>query len=1090
MEAKEDTWWPRVVMEVVGWLLDDVRMKLVVRSSCLSSVGEYYTKMKYVWEELDNINELHVLDVVTPEISVFLDKCSICGFKWNPPKKCWEKVGYPSWNSKYKGPHQSRQSRQGQSQGQNRNQNATRTVAHIEKQELEQQDSQCVVSFYPTFCVVQDLTTRKVTGLDDCSRSTWVYLLEQNSKVFMALKSFIKFVATQFEKQVKIMRSNNALEFVKGQCGPYLECLGVVHQTSCVDRPQQNGRVERKHRHILDTARALRFHSKLPLKFWGDCITTATYLITRIPSSVLGNKTLYEVLLKRKPVYDHLSVFECLVVVSNTFRTADKFEPKGVPYVFLGYPSHQKGYKFYDLTTHTTFVSRDQDLVSFKEAILDPEGCVAMDLELKALDDNGTWELTSLPIGKKPIGSYWIHKTLHKADGNVESKKGKVMHAYYAKESPIPSPVIVPPYLMLSPMFNPQEFFLPEELLPPKKRRRGRSSSFTFALPQEFKIGESSHKTSLECHEKQIKEILNHLDELSLDRIENIEDNIEGLRKGRHFKEKLMISFLVYVDRMPPKKTSTSAASAMTHATIRQLVADSVTAALEAQATTMASIDNLNRNTRPRENLIEKKGSYKEFISCQPFYFSGTKEAVGLIRWLERTESVFSHRNYAEENKVTFAIRTLTDDALNCRNKRPATESNQQPLSVNCHICGEKGHYANQCPKKNNNAHGRTYLLKDKNTHLDPNVVTGMFILNRHLVRVLFDSGADKSLVSITLASMLNIPPITLDTIYDTEMANGNLVGTNTFIQGCILTWLNQPFVIDLMPIKLGSFNVVIGMDWLSKYHARLIYDEKFVYIPIDGETLIIQNDRSKTRLSLISCIKTGRYISRGCQVFIAQVMEKKSEEKRLEDIPVVKEFLKVFLEELPGLPPVRLVEIQINLIPGVAPVAHASYRLAPSEMQKLSNQLQELADRGLSDQNRYMLPRIDDLFDQLQGSSVYSKIDLRSGYNQLRLRDEDIPKTAFRTSVVQFLGHILHVDPVKIEAIKNWTSPTTPTEIHQFLGFAGYYWRFIKDFSKIAKSLTKQTQKNKKYIWGEDQETAFQLLKHKLYEAPILALP
>ncbi|GJU80405.1 putative reverse transcriptase domain-containing protein [Tanacetum coccineum] len=160
---------------------------------------------------------------------------------------------------------------------------------------------------------------------------------------------------------------------------------------------------------------------------------------------------------------------------------------------------------------------------------------------------------------------------------------------------------------------------------------------------------------------------------------------------------------------------------------------------------------------------------------------------------------------------------------------------------------------------------------------------------------------------------------------------------------------------------------------------------------------------------------------------------------------------------------------------------------------------------------NCYPIPRIDDLFDQLQGSSVYSKIDLRSGYHQLRVRDEDIPKTALRTrkeelyakfskcdfwiSIVQFLRHVIdsqgiHVEPAKIEAVKNWASPTTPTEVHQFLGLVSYYRIFIKDFSKIAKSLTELTQKNKKYIWREDQESAFQLLKQKLCEAPILALP
>ncbi|GKA43299.1 putative reverse transcriptase domain-containing protein [Tanacetum coccineum] len=278
--------------------------------------------------------------------------------------------------------------------------------------------------------------------------------------------------------------------------------------------------------------------------------------------------------------------------------------------------------------------------------------------------------------------------------------------------------------------------------------------------------------------------------------------------------------------------------------------------------------------------------------------------------------------------------------------------------------------------------------------------------------------------------------------------------------------------------------------------------------------------------------------------------------------------------------------------------------------MQKLSDQLQELTDCGfirpstspwgapvlfvkkkdgyfrmcidyrelnkLTVKNRYPLPRIDDLFDQLQGSSTYTKIDLRSGYHQLRVRDEDIPKTTFRTryghyefqvmpfgltnapvvfmdlmnsvckpyldkfvivfiediliysrnkeehtdhqriifkllkkeklyakfskcdfwiNIVQFLGHVIdsqgtHVDPAKIDAVKNWASPTTPTEVRQFLGLTGYYQRFIEGFSKIAKPLTKLTQKNKQYIWGENQESAFQLLKQKLCEAPILALP
>nr|GEV42682.1 retrotransposon protein, putative, Ty3-gypsy subclass [Tanacetum cinerariifolium] len=303
----------------------------------------------------------------------------------------------------------------------------------------------------------------------------------------------------------------------------------------------------------------------------------------------------------------------------------------------------------------------------------------------------------------------------------------------------------------------------------------------------------------------------------------------------------------------------------------------------------------------------------------------------------------------------------------NCINKGPATRSNLQPVSVTFHACGEKGHYRNQCPKANNSAHGRAYMLRDKNAHQDPNVVTGTFLLNQHLARVLFDSGADKSFVSISIAYMLNIPPITIDTIYDIEIADDYLVSTNNIIQGCTLVLSNQPFEIDLMPIKLGSFDVVIGMDWLSKYHAKILCDEKVVHIPIDGETLIIRGDRNHLRIIL----------------------------------------------------------------------------------------------------------------ELLKKEKLYAKFS----------------KCDFWISIVQFLRHVIdsqgiHVDPAKIKAVKNWASPTTHIEVRQLLGLSGYYQRFIKDFSKIAKYLAELTQKNKKYTWGEDQDSVFQILKQKLCEAPILALP
>ncbi|GJW72766.1 putative reverse transcriptase domain-containing protein [Tanacetum coccineum] len=435
-----------------------------------------------------------------------------------------------------------------------------------------------------------------------------------------------------------------------------------------------------------------------------------------------------------------------------------------------------------------------------------------------------------------------------------------------------------------------------------------------------------------------------------------------------------------------------------------------------------------------------------------------------------------------------------------------------------------------------------------------------------HFANVLFDSGAERSFVSSDYTPFIAINPVALGSSYEVELADGKIVSTNTVLRGCTL---------EVVP----------------HHHASIICDERIVRIPLhDGHVLDIYGERPDVYPKSLLCIKAG--------------------EKRLDDIHVVRDFPGVFPDDLSGLPPIREVEFRIDLIPGALPVAKAPYRLAPSEMNELSNQLEELQEKGfirpssspwgapvlfvkkkdgamrmcidyrelnkLTIKNRYPLPRIDDLFDQLQGACCFSKIDLRSGYHQLRVHENDIPKTAFRTRYghfeftvmpfgltnapaifmdlmnrvckpyldkfvivfiddiliysksekdhehhlrtilnllkkeklyaklskcefwlkeVQFLGHVvnqegIHVDPSKIEAVKNWKAPESPTEIRSFLGLAGYYRRFIENFSKIAKPLTLLTQKNKDYVWGEDQEKAFQILKEKLCNAPVLTLP
>nr|GEW25136.1 reverse transcriptase domain-containing protein [Tanacetum cinerariifolium] len=418
---------------------------------------------------------------------------------------------------------------------------------------------------------------------------------------------------------------------------------------------------------------------------------------------------------------------------------------------------------------------------------------------------------------------------------------------------------------------------------------------------------------------------------------------------------------------MAPKRTSTSAAPAMTQAAIKKLVADSVAAALEAQAATMANTDNTNRNTEQRENFIARKYSYKEFMSCQPFNFKVQKALLassvgndlktyirrfqklavlcptmvpnseklmevfieGLPRSIE--ENVTASKPQTLEEAITITQRLMyqvtkhnsmqgTNDHKRKFHDRITFTNNNYQNNRNNYSNRNNDHQQQQNKRQEtvkayvatpteNKGYTRNLPLCKRCTLCHTGACTvkcqtcnkvGLLTKN-YRNKGPATGRANKSFESISLASMLNIPPITLDTTYDIEMVNGNLVGTNTVIQGCTLILLNQPFKIDLMPLKLGSFNVVIGMDWLSKYHARIICDEKVIHIPIDGENLIIRVDRSKTRLSLISCIKTKRYIFRGYQVFVAQVMEKKSYEKRLEDIPVVREFSKVFPKDIPA---------------------------------------------------------------------------------------------------------------------------------------------------------------------------------------------
>ncbi|GJX30832.1 putative reverse transcriptase domain-containing protein [Tanacetum coccineum] len=387
----------------------------------------------------------------------------------------------------------------------------------------------------------------------------------------------------------------------------------------------------------------------------------------------------------------------------------------------------------------------------------------------------------------------------------------------------------------------------------------------------------------------------------------------------------------------------------------------------------------------------------------------------------------------------------------------------RNPTARACYECGSTEHSNAACPS--NQARRRAFMLGAEEACQDPNIMTG-------------------------------IEPNDLGFSYEIEIASGQLVEIDKVIKGCKLEIEGHVFDINLIPFGSGSFDMIIGMDWLSNHKAEIICHEKVVRIPLpDGKVLRVIGERPEEKMRHLRSAKTK---------------EQKQEE--------------------------------IVLVPRAIPVAKSPYRLAPSKMEEFSGQLKELQDKGfirpssspwgapvlfvkkkdgsfrmcidyrelnkLTIKNRYPLPRIDDLFDQLQGSQYFSKIDLRSGYHQLRVHEDDIPKTAFRTRYGHFEFTVM---PFGLT-----NAPATGEEHEVHLGLVLEFLKKKKMYAKFSKCefwlrkvqflghvingdgihvdpskpLTVLTQKSKTFDWDEEQENAFQTLKGKLYDAPVLDLP
>ncbi|GJZ82258.1 putative reverse transcriptase domain-containing protein [Tanacetum coccineum] len=336
--------------------------------------------------------------------------------------------------------------------------------------------------------------------------------------------------------------------------------------------------------------------------------------------------------------------------------------------------------------------------------------------------------------------------------------------------------------------------------------------------------------------------------------------------------------------------------------------------------------------------------------------------------------------------------------------------------TIKCHKCGKKIKQ-----EEAGEVHGQAYAIKDAEPQ-GPNVVTGTFLLNNRYASVLFNSGFDRSFVDTRFSSMLDIDQVKIGASYEVELADGRVVSTNTILKGCTLNLVKHVFEIDLMPIELGTFDIIIGMDWLVKHDTVIVCGEKVVRIPYGNKMLIVKSDKGVSRLKcMTTTAESKRRLLNSSSTGAAHVAREPSDRHVLDER-----------------------------------VCDTTARAAGERIY-----LSEFITVGSTGAGKHL--KI--ILELLKKERLYAKFS----------------KCDLWLDSVQFLGHVIdrsgvHVDPAKIEAIKSWAAPTT-TEVRQFLRLAGYYRRFIEGFSLISKPLTKLTQKNKKYEWGKEEDGGCQML-------------
>ncbi|KAL8125530.1 hypothetical protein AgCh_012993 [Apium graveolens] len=375
----------------------------------------------------------------------------------------------------------------------------------------------------------------------------------------------------------------------------------------------------------------------------------------------------------------------------------------------------------------------------------------------------------------------------------------------------------------------------------------------------------------------------------------------------------------------------------------------------------------------------------------------------------------------------------------------------KKPRTNRCFKYRKEGHFAKECPQKEdksreekeisgsagmqptNRAMSRTFNMSVHDALEADEVITGTFPICSINAYVSIDTGATKSFVSIQFVGNNNLQVEKLpDTLY-IETANEEVLTADYILKECTIRINECKLFVDLIPINLKEFDAILGMDWLHKHAASINCQRKIVTLrKPGGEKIVFRGQKKQGFRRYLTIIQAMKHIYKGGTAFLAHVRDITRDISRLEEIPIVREFSDVFPEELPGMPPDREIDFTIDLIPSVVPISKSPYRMAPSEMKELMVQLKEMLEKKIirlsvsswgapvlfvkkkdgsmqlcidyrelnkvTINNKYPLPRIDDLFDQLKGASYFSKINLRFGYHQLKINPDDVSKTAFRT--------------------------------------------------------------------------------------------